>query len=72
MEALGEYIPKIIAVDSDWLNTFENSFLKGFQQEEFLKSSLSLIEGTIEHLVNICNQDFMTKMLGHLETLLPN
>ena len=70
MQAIGNYITAITQIDGDWLKTFEGCFLKGFEQDEsLLNSSLNLIEGTTENIVDVCNVEFLKKLLGNLEKL---
>lgn len=59
MQGIGGYIEEIGRVDPNWLNELEGCFLKGFEQQEHLKACLNLLEGTIHHVVSICNKQFL-------------
>ena len=70
MQGVGNYVSRMGREHPEWLGEFEACFLRGFEQPEHLQSCLNLLEGTICHVVPICNNEFLDKLLCYLKELL--
>lgn len=82
MEALGEYIVKVVTIDSNWLICYSDSFTSHLSEPETPNSSdaakpnpsLQLLSGTANKLLLICSKDFLVNLLNLLQPklLLPD